>query len=184
MSEQLVHSEATEDLVESHLPRIQNAIAKSLTLGFKAQSYDTLKLNKPAVNSLAAMLVELAAYLNCEIGIWRCLERFNTELFGAPLPFRLEQGTLFSGDAISPARLQHFLWVIHPQLIPNLVLRPDHANLVRLAEVASGVLQKHFARLPKDSSAKRFLGTPDKHGWSDDGCRLAEIGNRENLRAP
>ena len=54
---------------------------------------------------------------------------------------------------------------MYPQLIPNLLLRPDHTGLVRLAQVAAEILQKHFAGLPKDSGVKHFLGTPNKHAW-------------------
>jgi hypothetical protein len=93
MSQQLVSPEGYEGFVEPHLPRVQNAIAKSLTLALKTLSNNTLKLNKPSLNTLAAMLVEFAADLHCEIGIWRSLERFNTEFFDAPLPFRFEQRT-------------------------------------------------------------------------------------------
>lgn len=165
MFKQLVRPEGYEGSVEPHLPKVQNAIAKSLTLALKGLSRDTLKLNKPSLNALAAMLVEFAADLHCDIGIWRSLERFNTEFFGTPLPFRFEPNTLFPQDAISPTRLQDFLWVVYPQLIPNLLLRPDHTDLIRLAQVAAEVLQEQFACLPKESDVKHFLGTPNKRGW-------------------
>ena len=71
----------------------------------------------------------------------------------------------FPGDEISPPRLQHFLWILYPQLIPDLLLRPDHTDLVRLAQVAADVLQEQFADLPKDSGVKHFLGTPNEYGW-------------------
>ena len=93
------------------------------------------------------------------------LERYNTEFFGTHLPFLSEQRTLFAQDAISPSRLQHLLWILYPQLISDLLLCPDHTDLVRAAQVAAEVLQGQFADLPKDSGVKHFLGTPNKHGW-------------------
>jgi hypothetical protein len=165
MSNPLVLPEGYEGSVESRLPNFQNAIAKSLSLALKGLSDDTLKLNKPTLNSLAAMLVEFAADLHCETGIWRSLERFNTKFFGAAFPFQFEQSPVFPADVISPARLQAFLWVVYPQLVPNLLLCPDHAGLVRMAQVAAEVLQKQFSGLPNDSGVKRFLRTPNKHGW-------------------
>ena len=54
---------------------------------------------------------------------------------------------------------------MYSRFIPNLLLRPDHTDLIRLAQVAAEVLQKQFAGLPRDSSVKHFLGTPNKRGW-------------------
>jgi len=157
--------EGNEGSLEPHLSKVQNAIAKALTQAQKRLSHDTLRLDRPSLKALAAMLVEFAEDLHCEIGIWRTLERFNTEFFGTHLPFLFEQRALFPQDAISPSRLQHLLWILYPQLIPDLLLRPDHTDLVRVAQVAAVVLQEQFVDLPKDSGVKHFLGTPSKHGW-------------------
>jgi len=94
----------------------------------KGLSYDTLRLDRKHLKALAEILVEFAENLHCEIGIWRTLERFNTEFFGTRLPFLFEPGIAFPQDAISPTRLQHFLWILYPQLIPDLLLRPDHTT--------------------------------------------------------
>jgi len=165
MSKLLFRPKGYAGSVEPHLPKVQNAIAKALTLAQKGLSHDTLRLDRPSLEALAAMLTEFAEDLHCEIGIWRSLERSNTEFFGTPLPFRFEPGTAFPQDAISPTRLQHFLWVIYPQFIPDLLLRPDHTDLVRLAQVAAEVLQEQFADLPKHSGVKHFLQAPNKYGW-------------------
>ncbi len=111
------------------------------------------------------MLTEFAEDLHCEIGIWRSLERSNTEFFGTPLPFPFEPGAGFPQAAISLTRLVHFLWVIYPQFLPDLLLRPDHTDLVRMAQVAAEVLQEKVANLPKDSGIKHFLQIPNKYGW-------------------
>jgi len=154
-----------EGSLEPCLPKVQNAIVKALVQSRKSLSHDTLKLDRPLLEVLAAILVEFAEDLHCEIGIWRALERNNREVFGTPLPFVSEQMTLLPPEAISPTRLQHFLWIMYPQLIPDLILRPDHTDLIRLAQVAADVLQELYADLPKDSGIKRFLETPNTHGW-------------------
>jgi len=165
MSKLLFRPKGSESSVEPYLPKVQNAMAKALTQAQKRFNHDTLKLDGRSLKDLAAMLTEFAEDIHCEIGIWRSLERSNTEFFGTPLPFSFEQRTLFPQEAISPTRLQHFLWVIYPQFIPDLILCPDHADLVRLAHVAAEVLQEQFADLPKDSGVKQFLDAPNKYGW-------------------
>ncbi len=151
--------------LEKHLPQIQNAVVKSLTKTQKELTHDTLKLEKPLLKTLAAVLVEFAEDLHCGIGIWHSLERSNRKFFGTPLPFVLEAGAPLPADAISPARMQHFLWVLYPQLIPNIVLSPDHIDLLRLAKGAAVVLQERFADAPEDSGVKQFLGLPNDYGW-------------------
>ena len=165
MSKLLFRPEGYEGSVEAYLPRVQNATVKALTQAQKGLSHETLKLDTPHLKTLAAILVEFVEDLHCEIGIWRSLERFNTEFFGTPLPFLSVATTAFPPDEISPTRLQHFLWILYPQFIPHLLLRPDHTDLVRLTQVAADVLREQFADLPKDSGVKRFLERPDKHGW-------------------
>lgn len=165
MSKLPCRPEGYEGSLEPYLPKVQNAMVKALTQAQKGFAYDTLRLDRLDLKTVVTMLVELAEDLYCEIGIWRSLERFNTEFFGTNLPFLLEPGVAFPQDAITRTRVQHFLWVLYPQLIPDLLLRPDHGDLVRLAKVAAEVLQGQFAGLPKDSGIKRFLGTPNNHGW-------------------
>ncbi len=154
-----------EGSVEEHLPRVQNAIAKALTQAQKGFTYDTLRLDRPSLKALAAILTEFAEDLHCEIGIWQNLERANTEFFGTPLPFQIEPRTAFPQAAISTTRLLHFLWVVYPQFIPDLLLSPIHTDLVRVGQAAAEVLQEKFANLPKDSGIKHFLQTPNKYGW-------------------
>ena len=122
MSKQLVLPEDYEGSVEPHLPKVQNAIAKSLTLALKGLTHNTLKLNRPSLNALAAMVVEFAADLHCEIGIWRSLERFNTEFFGTPLPFRSEQKTLFARKRFpraTPGLPLCRVFTVHSQSAPS-----------------------------------------------------------------
>ena len=124
MSKLPYRPEGHEGSVEQYLPKVQNTIVKALTQAQKGLSYDTLRLDRPHLKALAGILVEFVEDLHCEIGIWRSLDRYNTEFFGTPLPFLFEPRTAFPLDAISPTRLQHFLWVLYPQLIPDLFLVP------------------------------------------------------------
>ena len=120
MSKLSFRPEGFEGSVEPYLPRVRNAIVKALTQAQKGLSNETLKLDTPRLKALATILVEFAEDLHCEIGIWRSVERFNTELFGTSLPFLSVQRTAFPEDEISPTRLQHFLWILYPQFIPDL----------------------------------------------------------------
>jgi hypothetical protein len=180
MSKLLFRPEGYEGSLEPHFPKVENALAKALTHAQKGLAHDTLKLGRPALKALAAMLVEFAEDLHCDIGIWRSLERFNTEFFGTNVPFLLEPGVAFPQDAITRTRLQHFLWVVYPQLIPDLLLRPEHADLARLAKVAAEVLQGQFVDLPKDSGIKHFLGTRNEYGWEVK-RKLVWLGTRSYL---
>jgi uncharacterized protein DUF3843 len=165
MSEHTFRPEGYTGAIEAYLPEIQNATVKALAQAQKRLSHETLRLDRPNLNTLAAILVEFAEDLHCEIGIWRCVERFNTEFFGTPLPFVAVPIDLFPVEVISAPRLQHFLWVLYPQLISDLILSPNHADLVRMARVAAEVLRERFASLPRDSGVKRFLASPDNEGW-------------------
>jgi Protein of unknown function (DUF3843) len=155
----------TRGSLEQYLPKVQNAIVKAVAQAQESFSHKTLRLNTPNLKVLAAILVEFAEDRHCEIGIWHCVERSNTEFFGTPLPFLSVPEAPIDQDEISPARLQHFLWVLCPQFKTGLHLRPDHTDLVRLAQVAAQVLREQFAALPKESGVKLFLGTANRHGW-------------------
>ena len=165
MPKLLFRPQGFEGVVEPLFGRAQYAITKALSRAQQVFSSRTLRLEKRALKAVAALLIELAEDLHCDVGIWRALERSHTELFGTELPFQSETTAAPSRDAICPARIQHFLWVLYPQVIPGLVLPPDQPDLVRLAQVAAEALQKQFAGLPQDSAVKHFVATPNKYGW-------------------
>src|SRR4051812_47377161 len=151
--------------VEDHLPGIQTALVRTLTGAQKNLVHDTLKLARPSLKTLATILVEFAEDLHCGIGLWRSLERSHRESFGTPLPLIPEAEAERPPEEISPARVRHLLWVLYPQMIPDLILAPDHVDLLRMAEVVAGSLQARFADLPRDSGITQTLGTPDEYGW-------------------
>ncbi len=166
MARLLHRPEGFHGALDDHLPRIQDRLVRSLAAAQKDFAHDTLKLPRPALKALAGVLVEFAEDLHAGIGIWRSLERSNEEFFGTPLPFLLEPGADLPPEAISPARVQHLLWVLYPQITADpLILAPEHADLTRLAGDVAETLQERFAGLPTDSGVKQFLATPDRYGW-------------------
>lgn len=166
MARLLHRPEGFHGALDDHLPGIQDGLVRSLAAAQKDLAYDTLKLPRPTLKVLAGILVEFAEDLHAGIGLWRSLERSNREFFGTTLPFLLEPEADLPPQGISPARVQHLLWVLYPQIAPEpLILAPEHADLTRLAEVVAEILQDRFADLPTDSGVKQFLATPDRYGW-------------------
>jgi hypothetical protein len=181
MARLLHRPEGFHGALDDHLPRIQDRLVRSLAAAQKDFAHDTLKLPRPALKALAGVLVEFAEDLHAGIGIWRSLERSNQEFFGTPLPFLLEPGADLPPEAISPARVQHLLWVLYPQITADpLILSPEHADLTRLAGDVAETLQERFAGLPTDSGVKQFLATPDRYGWEVK-RKLVWLGTRSYL---
>ena len=97
--------------------------------------------------------------------LWRSLEQYHREFFRTPLPLIPEAEAERPQGEISPLRVRHLLWVLYPQVIPDLILAPEHVDLLRVSDVVAGFLRAQFADLPRDSGIKQFLGTPDGYGW-------------------
>jgi hypothetical protein len=181
MARLLHRPEGFHGALDDDLPGIQDGLVRSLAAAQKDFAHDTLKLPGPALKALAGVLAEFAEDLHAGIGLWRSLERSNREFFGTPLPFLLEPGADLPPEDISPARVQHLLWVLYPQVTPNpLILAPEHADLTRLAAVVADTLQERFADLPTDSGVKQFLATPDRYGWEVK-RKLVWLGTRSYL---
>src|SRR5215208_2618551 len=106
--------------LEDHLPGMQDALTRRLARTQKDLTHDTLKLARPHLKTLAAILVEFAEDLHCEIGIWRSLEQYHREFFGTPLPLIPEVEADRPPEDISPLRVRHLLWVLYPQMSPDL----------------------------------------------------------------
>jgi Protein of unknown function (DUF3843) len=167
--------------LDDQLPRIRDGLVRSLAAVQKDFAHDTLKLSRPALKALAGVLVEFAEDLHAGLGLWRTLERSNREFFGTPLPFLIEPGAELPPERIAPERVRHLLWVVYPQIAPDLsVLAPDHVDLVRVAEVVAGRLQEGFTGQPTDSGVKPFLETPDRYAW-DVKRKLIWLGTRSYL---
>jgi hypothetical protein len=181
MARLLDRPEGFHGALDDHLPRIHDGLVRSLVAAQKDFAHDTLKLPRPALKVMAAVLVEFAEDLHAGLGIWRSLERSHQEFFGTPLPFVLEPGVLLPPGVISPARVQHLLWVLYPQITPDLmIIAPEHVDLIRMAAVVAEDLQERFADLPTDSGVKSFLETSDRYGW-DVKRKLVWLGTRSYL---
>src|SRR4051794_13145196 len=154
-----------EGSVEDYLPGIQTALVRTLIRTQKDLTHDTLKLARPHLKTLAAILVEFAEDLHCGIGIWRSLEQYHREFFGTRLPLIPEVEADRPPEEISPLRVRHLLWILYPRMIPDLIIAPEHVDLLRVADAVAGSLRERFADLPRDSGVRHFLGTPDDYGW-------------------
>ena len=180
MAKLLHRPEGHRGPLDDHLSRIHDGLVRAMAGAQKDFAHDTLELPRPVLKALAAILVEFAEDLHCGAGIWRSLERHNREFFGTPLPFLAEPGTEIPPGAITPVRVRHLLWVLYPQAIPDLIIAPEHVDLVRMAEVVAGFLGERFADLPTDSGVTQFLGTPDEYGWEVK-RKLVWLGTRSYL---
>jgi hypothetical protein len=147
--------------LDKYLPRMTQELAVILQDEQEETSHRLRKMSGNEIKTVAAILVDFAADLHCGTGIWNEYESYNRELFGAPLP--LSSGK--TADGISEERIGHLLWIVFEQLVPDLVLSPQHKDLSRLASVSSGFLKSGFSDLPRESGVKAFLGTPNDFGW-------------------
>ena len=146
--------------MEGHLPGIQTALVRTLTKAQEDLTYDTLKLARPHLKTLAAILVEFAEDLHCGIGIWRSLQQYHREFFGTPLPLIPEVEADRPPEEISPLRVRHLLWILYPRMIPDLIIAPEHVDLLRVADAVAGSLRKQFADLPRDRASGTSSGRP------------------------
>jgi hypothetical protein len=147
------------------LPDVVAEMAKLLSKTQQSLRHDTLKLPSPTQEELAGMLVDFAADVYTETGMWLGYERHNRRLFGTSLPVTNDTNVVNHPRGIGTDRIRHFLWVIYPELIDGLVLAPEHRDLSMVADVAAGFLRQCFTRLPRSSSIKNFLSGPHELGW-------------------
>jgi hypothetical protein len=149
---------------DSHLPQIVRLIRRTLSGTQRGFAQDTLRLDSETLGEIAGILVDFAEDLHNNTGIWAAYERYNTEFFGTALPMSSGQSGV-SETGFHPDRFRHFLWILYPTFIDGLTLSPTHQDLRRVADASSAFLSNAFAAIPKDSSVKAFLGTPNEHGW-------------------
>ncbi len=135
---------------------------------WKTQSrftFPACRLPEAACSEVAVLLVEWAEDIHNDIGLWRTVEAHQRRWFGTPLPLVATGPPDVEPRGFDPGRVQFFLWNMWPRLSPEGVISPGHEDLKRLAAAASRLLTERFARLPQDSGVKRFLATPNEHGW-------------------
>src|SRR5207302_164574 len=150
---------------ERSLAKIAEDLTRFLTKAQRSLTYDTLHLSGRQRETLAHIVVEFAEDLSHDIGIWRSLEAYNRDFFGTPLPCVRQPGEAMDAEPVNPERMQFLLWTLYSELIPELILAPNHQDLERLALWIAEFLSARLARLRYDSAVKTFLTTPNTYGW-------------------
>lgn len=161
---------------DSKLPQIVKQLKRVLANVQRRFTHNTLKLDGEKQEELAGILVDFAVDIHNDIGIWTAYERYNTELFGSPLPLTADVQT----TNISRERLRHLLWMTYPLLVSNLVVYPQHQDILKVADAVLGVLNDKILSLPKDSGIKQFMASSNEFGW-DVKRKLIWLGSRSYM---
>jgi hypothetical protein len=150
---------------ELYLARAAKDLERIILKAHDSLTYDTLCLSDVKLKGLAGVLVEFAEDIHNDIGIWKSLERYNITFFSTPLPFVLQPDEHRGTKAINKYRIQHLLWIIYSELIPERLISPTHRDLIKLATITAAFLEKRFTDIPRGSSIKTFLSGPNRFGW-------------------
>ncbi len=150
---------------EHYLARVAKDLERIILKALGSLTYDTLCLSNSKLEELAGVLVEFAEDIHNDIGIWKSLERYNITFFSTPLPFVLQPDEHQGSKAINKYRIQHLLWIIYSELIPERLISPTHRDLIKLATITAAFLEKRFTDIPRGSSVKTFLSGPNRFGW-------------------
>lgn len=166
--------------IDSHLPQVVNELHRLLFKTQQSISQDYLHLKNPNLQELAGILVGFAADIHCDIGIWKCYEQYNRELFGTPLPFTSDHDFEEPLSGIHLERIRHLLWVLYQELADVEILSPQDADIGDIAETAHRFLNDKFSSLPTDCGVESFLKTPNDYGW-DVKRKLVWLGTKSYL---
>jgi hypothetical protein len=150
---------------DKYLGEIAQELRRVLWKTQSSFTFPACRLPEAACSEAAVLLVEWAEDIHNDIGLWRTVEAHQRRWFGTPLPLVAKAPPDVEPRGFEPGRVQFFLWNMWPWLHPEVVISPGHEALKSLAAAASRLLAERFAPLPKDSGVKRFLATPDEHGW-------------------
>jgi hypothetical protein len=157
---------------------------KRFLIGAQAElAYDTLRLSTKELDDLAGVLVEFAEDIHNDIGLWRSLEQYQLEFFDTPLPLCLRPNEEIEPQRLNEYRLRYLLWVLYPELKPDLILAPTHQDVQWLAAQAADFLDQQFAKAPRGSGVKEFLSQPNRLGW-DVKRKLVWMGQHSYLFRP
>lgn len=153
-----------EGSLDSCLPQMAKQLYQFLSKDQKPISRDYLHLNNEAIRELAGVLVDFAADIHCDIGIWKCYEQYNVDFFGTALPLTGHEFVEMA-NGINQDRIRHLLWVLCGKLSDIEALSPSDENILALAKVVQNFFDKKFASLTRDCGIKSFLQTPNRYGW-------------------
>lgn len=139
----------------------------------------TTYLSDSQIWDLAGMLLDFAADLSNEIGLWDTYEQYNRRWFGTPLPLTLEnESSLPKGLHLE--RIRHWLWVMIPEMTRDSFLAPDDKFLEQLSQAVYAFLNEPFHSRPKKNGIKAFLQTPNNYAW-DIKRKLVWLGSKSYL---
>jgi hypothetical protein len=150
---------------DQYLPRIVRDLKRFLTGAQDKLAYDTLHLPAKELGGLAGVLVEFAEDIHNDIGLWKSLEQYQLEFFDTPLPLWFRPNEEIDTQRLNEYRLRHLLWLLYPELKPDLILAPTHQDLRWLAAQIADFLARQFAKVPRGSGIKQFLSQPNRFGW-------------------
>ena len=150
---------------DKYLKDIVNELRRIVAKKQNSFSDKNLKLKSQDLRTLAICLVEFAEDLHNEIGIWKSLEYYNTQLFCTPLPLVIAKGDTENTRGISTSRVQFLLWNLYSELQPSLILSTKHPDIANLAQASSDFLRNRFVQVPKNSGIKSFLQSPNIKAW-------------------
>jgi len=150
---------------ERPLMRIATELTSFLLKAQRSLTFETLYLSKQKREALAHILVEFAEDLCYDIGIWRSLEQHSLEFFGTKLPCIHPADGSLDAQPVTPAWVQYLLWTLYSELEPELILAPQHQDLLRLSVSIAAFLCDRFTHLQCDSGVKTFLASPNTYGW-------------------
>lgn len=156
--------EKTDPKVVTALQKIVKQCSKELANVQTQFHFDTLRLSAPDRTRLAEMLVDFALDLHSGSEIWAALEKYNTDLFGTPLPL-IQPMNAKLPPGICRERVQFLLWNLYPQFDPDSWYSPKHVDLLIAAEAMADWVKKQIPSLPKISPIKTFLAGPNDYGW-------------------
>jgi len=150
--------------LDQQLLQLVNPLHDALAETQERLSLPIFQLDNASLDNLTLALVEFGEDIHARIGFWRELEKYQTARFGVPLPLILRPGEALN-ESFDFRRVQYFLYVLWRQFKPDLVIAPNHRDLVTLATKAADFFATSFAALPRESSVVRFLHTPNRRGW-------------------
>ena len=168
-----------EGKADAKLPVVVKNLRRLLSETQRSFAYDTLRLGRGGLEELAGILVDFALDVHNRLGIWRSYESYNLEWFKTPLPMTVDRGVLLL-DGIQLDRIRHLLWVVYPELKPDILVTPSHQDLQRVAQVALNFLNERIPALPEDLGLKAYLATPNDRGW-DVKKKLVWLGTKSYL---
>ena len=150
---------------DKYLKDIANKQRRLIAKTQNTFSDKNLKLNSQDLRKLSTCLVEFGEDIHNDIGIWKSLEHYNVELFGSPLPIVITKDGTGHLSGISSYRVHFLLWNLYSELLPDLVLSPEHPDILKLAQICSEFLGNRFIPIPNNSGIKMFLESPNDHAW-------------------